>query len=347
MSVQLASGMGENMVRHLWVHALSNAQELARLGWQVLPGQPYFQSEEIDVPGRLMSFLLHFMEARWWSCAWQRFALPEAFAGILHPTESQSIMEELRGLHQAAVDVQCGLHAGIDLGPAITQALPRARELLEQVYWLSWPAVDTLLRFLAHHHWAPHPDVICLLRRLFTRIGDTKCVEESHKIGRGMEKRDQQPDVLDLLAFFSRLQGPSTPLCHRGIPHLCPADSHVYSGAAKPPVPWAKMFARSGFAQLPKELSELLPKLWDGKFTSRTPQSGRPSIMACRALVHLHATGQWPLVTRMWHAVALRPHTLVRHRHPMPVGVEQILILGNCRLSCEVGVCFLFFGGGI
>ena len=116
-SVQLASGMGENMVRHLWVHALSNAQELARLGWQVLPGQPYFRSEEIDVPERLMSFLLHLMEARWWSCAWQRFALPEAFAGILHPTESQSIIEELRGLYQAVVDVQCGLRTASTSGP--------------------------------------------------------------------------------------------------------------------------------------------------------------------------------------------------------------------------------------
>ena len=186
---------------------------------------------------------------------------------------------------------------------------------MEQVYWLRWPAVDTLLRILAHHQWRPHPEVVGLLHRLFTRIGDTKCVEESHKIGRGMEKRDQQPDVLNLLAFYSRLQGPGAPLSHRGIPHLCPAATCMHTDiSATPPVPWKRLFTRTGLAQLPKDLAAHLHKLWDGGgFTSRTPQSGRPSIMAARAFVHIHSTGQWPLITTAWHALALRPHTLVRN----------------------------------
>ena len=268
-----------------------------RLGWQVQLGQSYFESEERDVPGRLMSFLLNFMEARWWSCAWQRFALPEAFAGVLHPTESESILLELKELYQASVDVQCGLHPGIGLGPECESALPRAADLLQNVYWLRWPAVDLLLRILAHHQWRAQPELVGLLQRLFTRTGDTKCVEESHKIGRGMEQRDQSPNVLNLLSFYSTLQGSGTPLFHRGIPHLCPGTAYQHTRSnTKPPVPWVKMFARAGLERLPKELASSMQKLWDSSgFTSYTPQSGRPSIMAARALVHIHSTGAMAL----------------------------------------------------
>ena len=50
----------------------------------------------------------------------------------------------------------------------------------------------------------------------------------------------------------------------------------------------------------------------EGMFQSRTPATGRSSICAAQALVHLFENERFALAGNMWHVVCLLPHTLVR-----------------------------------
>ena len=60
-----------------------------------------------------------------------------------------------------------------------------------------------------------------------------------------------------------------------------------------------------------------------GMFQSKTPASGRPSICAAQALVHLFQSGRLSLAANMWHSLALLPHTLVRSAHDVFLVMAQ------------------------
>ncbi len=130
--------------------------------------------------------------------------------------------------------------------------------LRREIYWLEPPLVQCILRFLAHHHWLPNQQVVGFLMTIFCRIGDSLGVEETHRIGRGMEKREQQPDVMNCLTFYSRLMGEDTPPTRRGIRHMRVPDSSTYTQTSdnKPPVPWSRSCATSqALLPLPKGMS--------------------------------------------------------------------------------------------
>ena len=147
--------------------------------------------------------------------------------------------------------------------------------------------------------------LLVFLLMLFS-FGDILCVEESHRVGRGMEKRDQQPDVLNLLSFFTRLMGETAPLARRGVPHVCPSASGAYTQRAdfKPLVPWARACYTEAPIPLPPSM-DVEKKMATGMFESRTPASGRSSICAAQALVHLFQNGRLSLAANMWHSLAL------------------------------------------
>ena len=141
-----------------------------------------------------MGFLLHFMEARLWSYAWQESAYPEAFAGLLSSSVAESSWKWAKRLWEASTDAEANAHR-----------FPGAWRLRQEIYWLSWPLVQWLLRWMAHHDFRPHHEILEFIRLLFTRIGDTKAIEESHKIGRNLEKQSQQRDVLEPAVFFCKV----------------------------------------------------------------------------------------------------------------------------------------------
>ena len=138
------------MIKRMWTNAVGDARELHRIGFQTMPGEPIIDvsqptglggpdSEEgvpLDkVPGRLMSFLFHFAEARLWSYAWLQFAYPGAFAGLLSPKCAREAWEDARELWVAATDAEASAHT-----------LPSAWTLRQEVYWLSWTLVRALTR---------------------------------------------------------------------------------------------------------------------------------------------------------------------------------------------------------
>ena len=73
---------------------------------------------------------------------------------------------------------------------------------------------------------------------LFNRLGDSKCIEESHRVARSLEKRRQQPDVVSMHSAFMALQGDATPLTARGVPHVCTPTSGAYTALVKAPFKW-------------------------------------------------------------------------------------------------------------
>ena len=106
-TVKYATGLGEVVLKRMWKDALFDFTELHRLGWQIVENAPVTDlalvSGEVPdlnsvIPERLMSFLCHFVEARWWSYAWACFALPEAFAAVL--AEGRQAIESLQFLRE-------------------------------------------------------------------------------------------------------------------------------------------------------------------------------------------------------------------------------------------------------
>ena len=72
------------MLRQMWWKAIGNADELARIGIQVYPGQVCLDAEGINPKAKLMSFfLIYLTEARFWSYAFKQWTLPEGFASFL------------------------------------------------------------------------------------------------------------------------------------------------------------------------------------------------------------------------------------------------------------------------
>ena len=148
MLVRYATGMGEKVPKQVWRYAVFDSKELHRLGWQVVANTPVTDltsaSGEVPIlsptiPERLMSFLCHFSEARWWSYAWMRFALPDGFAAVL--AEGPQAVDHLqfwRTLWDAATFAESVHGAG---HPSATGVC----ELREAIYWLDWPSVQRLL----------------------------------------------------------------------------------------------------------------------------------------------------------------------------------------------------------
>ena len=180
-----------------------------------------------------------------------RFALPDGFAAVL--AEGPQAVDHLqfwRTLWDAATFAESVHGAGRPSAAGVCA-------LREEIYWLDWPIVQLLLRLMAHFSWLPHVVIMQLLLKFSLRLADTLCVEESHRVGRGMEQREQQPDVLNLLSFFSRLMGENAPLSRRGVPHISPSGSGAYMQRAdsKPPVPWARACCTQAPTPLPQAMN--------------------------------------------------------------------------------------------
>lgn len=261
---------------------------------------------------RLMSFLLHFAEARLWSYAWMQCAYPEAFAALLSDGKhAGDAFQSAKELWTAATDAEANQHLH-----------PEAWDLRQEVYWLSWALVQFLLRWLAHVGFQPCPAIHAFLCRIFLRIGDTKCVEESHKIGRGLETKGQDPKKCDAAAFYARLQREKTPLSQRGIPHMQVCKSAAYQGASGDTLPdlglkdWSQIHARQSLMHTPSMLAAYRDTVLNGNYPKHTPKNSRTSISAAQALVHLHREGLlFTNAKHAWQAVCCVPHTFIRNEN--------------------------------
>ena len=123
ISSQYSCGLGERILHKTWFDALFDPVELARLGIEAVKGQLHFQPPSgAQVEQRLMSFLLHNLEARSWSYAWRQWALPEAFAALLTPASGKrhTQVEWWQALFLATTDAEAERNSGV-VGPSVIE----------------------------------------------------------------------------------------------------------------------------------------------------------------------------------------------------------------------------------
>jgi hypothetical protein len=121
ISSKYSCGLGEQILHKTWFDALFDPVELARFGIEAVKGQLHFQPPlGALVEQRLMSFLLHNLEARFWSYAWRQWAFPEAFAALLSPhvDERHTQVEWWHALFLATTDAEAEQNSGV-IGPSV------------------------------------------------------------------------------------------------------------------------------------------------------------------------------------------------------------------------------------
>ena len=167
-----------------------------------------------------MSVLLCMTEARFWSYAFKQWTLPEGFASFLaakvtdpgtSPVTDPGTSVSPDPVEQAHTFWQDFFEAGWKVEAQADSDPDRraASTLLQDIFWWSWPIVQWIGRLLAHCGFMLVTDsgtntnkndafaklLLAWLMDFFWRLGDTKCIEETHKLGREIEQRSQQADL--------------------------------------------------------------------------------------------------------------------------------------------------------
>ena len=200
-SANIANGHGEQFLKTIWYNATSSASEWARLGLAVQTGADHVCLEPgldpftglpspgviaEEIPSRLGSFLFLILEARFWAYAEGQHRWPGKFAGLLHGMDLECLRTGY-GLISSPVgsDILDQARVFWDICTEVESAqnmFPGMAELRKQVYWMDWPICQLSFRLMAQCHWEPVDRILKFIRRLFVRIGDTKGIEETHKI---------------------------------------------------------------------------------------------------------------------------------------------------------------------
>ena len=167
-------------MRQLWSQVVGNATELARISIQAMDGVTVSDfsgrlwrdagilddigvQDQDEIVERLMSLILHTLESCGWSAAWHECAMPEMLPAFMAPDSAvrEEQVKYIEDLWHASVESERGTGSG-------------PQELRNQIYWLDWPAVHSVMRLLSHFHFQRHPTLKSIIRSLCTRIGDTK-----------------------------------------------------------------------------------------------------------------------------------------------------------------------------
>ena len=361
-NINMSTGAEEAMLRDMWRRTTGNAEALGRLGLATVPNpypmgpsdlgggmgvSPGVRAE--DMPKRVMDFLLRVIRLRLRASHHATIALPGALAGLLSsdlPT-AQARMAWVADVWQLILDVE-----------GCANTLPAAADVLKkEVHWLQWTLVQYTFRFLAHHQFQLCPPVLCHLRRLWTRIGDSKVIEDSHAIIRDLEQREQKADSASCQAVYHRLSKGDV-LDTRGLPRLAVEKEDFVRPPPRPPgVNGAHIFHATS-TTMPPELG--VNRVMDKKkrYTTRRPGDSHGAAAALEALRLLHSPPPPPAVPfppaaaatttsdkkntyqssrldlagQLWQAGVLGPGTVVEYHPGAPWQPQVHLVL--CPEAC-------------
>ena len=334
-AILLSTGHGEDFLRLIWQDTTSDASTWARLGISLFEGQvktdmaPYVDPdtglhvpgvEEEEIPERVASFLWHCIEERFWSYAVSQHCWPGAFAAILSEAGHGS------ALQRAQLFWRASLHA-----EGNRNQYPTFFALRENLYWMDWPVCQLPFRMLAQCNFLRTPEIVRFLMRFWTRLGDTKVTEETNKILRRMEQKDQDQKESTEMRMFHALIGHDavtahgtanhtmkrTPLEWRKVNSACvPSDSYYEfdTSTFKPPAKgWKNAFDAKGV---------VMPRSWNvdnmtepkKTYISKRPADIRHSIAAAAAMMWLHERQAWHEAGTVWQTCAILPHTFVQQK---------------------------------
>ena len=343
-AIQQASGQGEAFLRQIWRKALFNAREFERLGFPVTSdARPAFVGAEADpstglpspgvtvesIPSRLTSFLLYVMTARGWSIAEYQWRWPKRFGLLLSPAPGEA--QEAYRMHETWWS-QCLDSEGL------ANEKPGIFRLRQEAYWQDWPLVQYVFRLLAHYHFHPHPEVVREIQRLYDKIGDSRSVEEGHKLAKDRVRRDRARDDVCAPRVFQQLWRNSmgNPLVKRGMNTLLLPDDAWSQAPAK------KLKLGDGVT-LPSVFDPHSTKLdpsWPvdnmlgirKTYVSKSPAGSRPSISAAAAHTCFWKDLKLDAASRAMQASILQMHSLVREK----VGGTPYLVIMASTFAARV-----------
>mmetsp|Transcript_52539 Transcript_52539/g.114719 ORF Transcript_52539/g.114719 Transcript_52539/m.114719 type:complete len:1337 (-) Transcript_52539:10-4020(-) len=258
--------------------------------------------ESDELPVRLMSLLWHTCAQRFWSYAHFQFTYPGMFAKLL--LEDPRDYEELQHFWELVTDAE-----------SWATVLPGLHTLREQLYFLRFPLVQYTFRLLSHYKFRPCKDIKAFLARLFSRLGDTRLIEEGHKLVTDRQRDQAQQDVSSLRAMHSLTRhSPENPLCKRQIMTPVVEEEHWHGDKVCFQLPeehnWNSLFRYENSAV--KGFS--MGKAGNRTFTSKSPAGAQQAIGASVAMVQLSHIKNLKKAGDVWQTCLLGPQSVFRHR---------------------------------
>ena len=350
-AVAYSTGLGERFLRTVWKGCVFSAEEWGRLGACPMPGMTHAEVgptidpvtgwtspgvEAAQIPQRVAAFLLHMLEARFWAAAMHQHGLPGCFAGVL-ATDPTHHLQSLRELWDA-----------ITLAESMASECLGLHELRKQAYFLDWPVVQYGFRLLAHHHFQGTPPVLEWFRRQFVRLGDSKLIEDTNKIGRRLEQRHQEHKVSPSLTLYHALTRTAyTPLHWRNIPAVqlqsdqfyeTPRASQPGRPARHPVLPWTDLFNPHATPDEERWHLHTILNTTANPFPSRSPKGQRAAVAALQALRLLSATGPASAAaTEAWQTCGLCPgHAYCKDAAIEPEVASCFLVVAQATFAARV-----------
>ena len=89
------------------------------------------------------------------------------------------------------------------------------------MYWLSWPACQVKFRILAHSDFGLTEPVRHWLTQAYSRIGDTKVVEDSNKVARRAEAQAGDHHIIKTANVFHQIRFEGSALQQSNLQDAC------------------------------------------------------------------------------------------------------------------------------
>ena len=212
-------------------------------------------------------------------------------------------------------------------------------ELRRAAYFLDWPVNQYGFRLLAHHDFQSVAEVQAWFENEFIRLGDSKVVEESIKIGRRAEQHAQEQQAANGMCIYHQLTREKTPLTWRGLKHVQVSSDSYYEPTTKPGegiMSWKDMFNPRSTEEKPEwHLERIHSK--GNVFVSKSTAGQRSAVCAMQALRYLGLAGSLCLAMHAWQTGAFVPGHFYRKveskMEPRPVMASHGQPWRRLRLS--------------
>ena len=205
--------------------------------------------------------------------------------------------------------------------------LPAAAALLRsEVHRLQWTLVQYTLHFVAKHQL--RPPVFSHLSRLWSRLGDSKVIEDSRALIRDLEQREQKAHAASCQAVYQQLSQGDV-FKSRGLPHVTVTREDWETPPAPPGPNPSNLFHACGVSRV----------LGKETYTSHHPRESHGAAATLEAPWQLHGgktsptvpsgptAGGLELAGQLWQAGVFGPGTVVQHDPGDPWLPQVYLVL--------------------
>jgi hypothetical protein len=297
--------------------------------------------EAETLPGRIVVFAGHLLEAHFWSYAYKQYSWPKGFAGLLHGEEQVRAKQWQQ--HSDLWEYVCAIESAAKVSPGLAK-------LREKVFFMDRATTQLIFRLLDHIRFQQNhkhaPQIMALIRRGRHRIGDSVAVEKSAKIARKAEQHDQEHQQVGPHNLLHQLRrAKRNPLAERGIREVAVPDI-AWDSEVVPERPWSKM-VHPGTQMDDKWGADAC--LLQGRakpYKSPGVTSRKHAIMALRIAILLCKEGRKDEAGETWQACAVAGQSFVKDVQTgryiwVLASAADGLVSWEAKVLCP-GPCFVF-----